>query len=168
MVTVRVAQIADTGQAWSIRTEAIIGACPGYYPAEIIAAWAYGEMPEAFANRLVAEGCVASIGNRVVGFGALLAEKSMVDGLFVHPDCMGQGIGRQLLACLETMAHERGIERLSLDASLNAAPFYRACGYRGTEVSVYHSPRGIDLACIPMAKKLRAGMIVDHTGDTGD
>jgi hypothetical protein len=37
---------------------------------------------------------------------------------------------------------------------LNAAQFYRRRGYEGCEQSIYHSPSGLELACIPMVKRL--------------
>lgn len=53
---------------------------------------------------------------------------------------------------LETLARSAGLAEIRLDASLNAAPFYRSLGFSGDEVSLYHSPRGFSLACIPMVK----------------
>ena len=40
-------------------------------------------------------------------------------------------------------------------SELNAADFYRRCGYVGDEQAIYHSPSGLQLACIPMRKHLR-------------
>jgi hypothetical protein len=37
---------------------------------------------------------------------------------------------------------------------LNAASFYRACGYVGEQPAIYHSPSGLELACIPMTKRI--------------
>jgi hypothetical protein len=64
---------------------------------------------------------------------------------------MRTGIGRQVLQDLEKLALQAVLTELSLDA----APFYRACGFVGNSVAKYESPRGIDLDCIPMTKKLR-------------
>ncbi|MGA2069083.1 MAG: hypothetical protein ABSG86_29280, partial [Thermoguttaceae bacterium] len=37
---------------------------------------------------------------------------------------------------------------------LNAAEFYRSCGFVGEAIGLYQSPRGITLDCIPMTKVL--------------
>ena len=59
-----------------------------------------------------------------------------------------------MLDHLESVARELAIEAVVLDATLNAASFYRACGYVGDEQAVYHSPSGLALACIAMTKQI--------------
>ncbi|MFT4929561.1 MAG: hypothetical protein ACI8WB_005695 [Phenylobacterium sp.] len=49
---------------------------------------------------------------------------------------------------------EMGLTQVKLDATLNAAEFYRSCGFVGDKVSTYNSPRGFEMACIPMLKRL--------------
>jgi hypothetical protein len=61
-----------------------------------------------------------------------------------------------VLVYLEALARELGIEEVILDATLNAADFYRRCGYVGDEPAIYHSPSGLQLACIPMRKHLHS------------
>ncbi|MNJ70309.1 hypothetical protein D3C77_667580 [compost metagenome] len=70
------------------------------------------------------------------------------------PGYMQQGLGKQMLAFLEALARNLGLAQVNLDATLNAAAFYRQCGYVGEATALYHSPRGIDLACVPMTKVL--------------
>ncbi len=154
MIVIRKARAADAEQAWAVRTTAILAACVDLYPEDIIRTWAYGELPPTFGDRLAQAGCIAEVDGEMAGFGVLKLEDAKVDGMFVKPARMRQGIGRRLLRRLEAMARAHGLQRLSLDASLNGAPFYRACGYAGEEVSVYHSPRGIGLSCVPMSKEL--------------
>ncbi len=43
----------------------------------------------------------------------------------VHPDCVGQGIGRALLAHIFDVAHARGYKKLSLETGTGAS-FYPA------------------------------------------
>ena len=78
-----------------------------------------------------------------------------VDAMFVHPSRIGTGVGRRILFYLEELAHEAGLAHVSLESTLNAASFYRACGYVGQTAAKYESPRGISLDCIPMKKSLR-------------
>jgi GNAT superfamily N-acetyltransferase len=67
---------------------------------------------------------------RVVGYYALVNKPPdmYLDKLFVEPDRIGTGCGKQLwLHALDT-ARQMGIAVLMLDADPNAAAFYRAMG----------------------------------------
>lgn len=55
----------------------------------------------------------------------------MPGAIFVLPGFMQQGIGMKVLNYLECLARDLGLEEVNLDAMLNAADFYRRCGYMG-------------------------------------
>jgi hypothetical protein len=57
-----------------------------------------------------------------------------------------------MVSFLEDMARAAGLSKLTLDSTLNAADFYRRCGFAGDVVEKYQSPRGITLDCIRMTK----------------
>jgi putative acetyltransferase len=63
-----------------------------------------------------------------VGF-ASLKDNQEIDMLYVHPSAAGQGIGTLLCDALEKLAGARGVKSLSVDASDNAADFFRKRGY---------------------------------------
>ena len=67
---------------------------------------------------------------------------------------MGRGIGRKMMEYLEERALEAELPHLILDSTLNAADFYRRCGFVGERIAQYQSPRGLTLACVPMIKHL--------------
>lgn len=48
----------------------------------------------------------------------------------VHPDFRGRGLGRLLLAALETDAGQHGETRIILHAREHSLEFYHHCGYR--------------------------------------
>jgi len=154
MLIIRKAEREDGAAAWAIRNAAILHQSAGHYPDEALRIWTEGAMPEAFAEEVASAFYVAVSGKRIVGTGTLQLDSGKVDAIFVHPDHMRRGVGRCMLAFLEDLAREQGLDTLHLDATLNAVPFYRACGYQGEAVSTYHSPRGIELDCIPMRKQL--------------
>jgi N-acetylglutamate synthase-like GNAT family acetyltransferase len=81
-------------------------------------------------------------------------DNSEIGAIFVLPGFMQQGIGLKMLSHLECLARELGLKAVNLDATLNAADFYRRCGFVGDEPSIYHSPSGLQLACVPMVKRL--------------
>ena len=70
------------------------------------------------------------------------------------PRDQGRGVGREMLQFLESLAGNHGVITMRLDATLNAAPFYRRCGWTGDLVSTYRNSRGLELACVPMTKRL--------------
>ena len=77
-----------------------------------------------------------------------------IDAIFVQPDFMGKGAAKLMLKYLESMVIKKNLSCISLQSTLNAAGFYRSNGYEGDDVSVYRSPRGIELDCVPMKKWL--------------
>ena len=155
-LVIRKAERQDAIAAWDIRNAAILAHCTGYYHGEQLATWTDGEITDHFIESVAEHWYVVTVSDTVVATGMLDCVTGQVDAIFVRPDRMGLGVGRAMLAHLECLAVESGLARLTLDSTLNAAPFYRKCGFVGDQLSVYKSPRGISLACIPMAKQLLA------------
>ena len=151
---IRKAQAADASDAWDIRNAAILNGCAGHYPADLLKTWTDGEMTER-SVQLVAENFhVATLDEIVVATGVIDLSTGQLDAIFVRPDKMGLGRGKRMTAYLEDLAIREGLTELRLDSTLNAAPFYRICGFEGDAIGQYQSPRGIMLDCIPMTKRL--------------
>ncbi|MFM8581608.1 MAG: GNAT family N-acetyltransferase [Planctomycetaceae bacterium] len=72
---------------------------------------------------------VAEREGQLLGFGELLPS-GHVDCFYVHHAHQRQGVGRAILAGLEAEAARLGLQRLDLEASLTAQPFFEACGWR--------------------------------------
>ncbi len=52
--------------------------------------------------------------------------------MYVAPEVRGQGVGRALLACIETEAAREGLALLRLETGIRQAEaiaLYRSCGY---------------------------------------
>ena len=67
-----------------------------------------------------------------LGFGVLLPRadgEAELDGLFVHPDHWGQGVGRGLVAEAERRARLLGSPWLNVLGNRNAEGFYVACDF---------------------------------------
>jgi hypothetical protein len=47
-----------------------------------------------------------------------------------------------------------GLQEVHLEATINAASFYRKHGFLGEDISIYKSPRGIELECVHMVKAI--------------
>jgi hypothetical protein len=63
----------------------------------------------------------------------------------------------KMLQFLEALASNHRLVAMRLDATLNAAPFYRRCGWSGDSVSTYRTSHGLELACVPMTKRVIVG-----------
>ncbi len=137
-----------------MRNAAIRSQCQGHYSPEELAVWTSGELTEQFTKIIEDYFYVAALDGLAIGTGMVNLESGKVDAIFVHPSYMRTGIGGQILAHLEKLALDARLVQLSLDSTLNAAPFYRKCGFAGDSIAKYESPKGISLDCIPMIKSL--------------
>jgi GNAT superfamily N-acetyltransferase len=153
---IRKARADDAAVAWEIRNAAILSQCKGHYPPESLAIWAKGEITDGFIQFVVEQLYVATVNDAVVGTGTVDCNTGRLDDVFVRPDMMRRGIGKQMVSFLEEIGRAASLTKLTLDSTLNAAEFYRSCGFVGEAIGIYQSPRGITLACIPMIKVLRS------------
>jgi predicted N-acetyltransferase YhbS len=97
------------------------------------------------SNNWTIDGVVAKIQNRVtyvaiddndiVGTAGFDGQQART--VFVRPDRHKLGVGSLLVGAVETLAIERGLNRLSLLSSITAEGFYQRLGYTPVR-DVYH------------------------------
>jgi putative acetyltransferase len=117
--------------------------CRDYAPHQI-AAWASDEIDVAdwssrFVGRFVV---VAEQAGQPVGFAELEANGHL-DRFYVSADCQGQGVGREMISAIVCEADRRGLERLFVEASLTARPFFERQGFTHLATQVV-SLRGVE------------------------
>ncbi|WP_242176550.1 MULTISPECIES: GNAT family N-acetyltransferase [unclassified Pseudomonas] len=156
MLSITRATHADANAAFDIRRDAIRSQCIGAYTAEQMALWTRGAAEDGYSALMDKPFYLGWVNGEPVVTGMLDPDNNEVGALFVLPAFTGRGYGKAMLDHLENIARELAIETVVLDSTLNAASFYRACGYVGDQQAVYHSPSGLELACIPMIKQLNA------------
>lgn len=151
----RRATLADATALWMIRHDAIRYGCRGHYPDQVLEPWAAVAMPDAFRADLEQD-CVvvATVQATVAGFASLKMATARIEAVFVSPHHARRGLGRSLLARLETIATDAGLQSLSLTATLNAVPFYRALGFAAVSDGTYRTSIGVDIACVHMRKTI--------------
>ncbi|MCF5548265.1 GNAT family N-acetyltransferase [Pseudomonas salomonii] len=154
MLEIKRATPADAQTAFDIRLLAIRSQCIGAYTAEQMALWTRGKAEDGYDTLMDKPFYLGWVNGEPVVTGMLDLDNNEMGALFVLPEFAGRGYGKAMLDHLEKLARELAIEEVVLDSTLNAASFYRACGYVGEEQAVYHSPSGLELACIPMVKQL--------------
>jgi len=76
------------------------------------------------------ETLVAEIVGDLVGATQIDPRTGLLRALFVDPRSQGQGVGRTLLAAIESRALAAHCDRLFGAMSLNAVEFYRRAGFR--------------------------------------
>lgn len=155
-MAIRKATAADAQSVFDIRIAAINSQCIGHYDIRDLEQWTAGTMSPLFV-KMVEDKChIATVGATPVGTGMIDLVSGQIDAVFVQPSFMDRGIGRQIMFYLERLAIDAGMVQLKLEATLNAASFYKAVGFQGNTVSKYCSSGGLALDCIPMTKDLRS------------
>lgn len=154
MLVIRPATRADAQRTLDIRRAAIHAQCIGAYSAQDMHTWTQAVVTPPYAELVQQHFYLARWHGEDVATIMLGPQAGELGALFVAPQAMGQGIGRRLVEYLEGLARSAGWTHLTLDTTLNAAPFYRRCGFIGEAESVYESPSGISLRCVPMRKAL--------------
>ena len=120
---------ADTPVLAAIFAAAIAELTGDDYSEEQRGAWAAVAEDDAFGKALASElTLIATLRNAPVGFASLKG-KDTIDMLYVHPGTARQGVASMLLDALEKLAGGRGAAKLTVDASDNAADFFRKRGY---------------------------------------
>lgn len=151
---VRLAQAADAGEIAAIYYNTIRRVNAADYSRQQIEAWA-PELPRAedWRQRMSSyTTVVADDGGTIAGF-AELEEDGHIDCFYCHHDYQRRGVGSLVLAEVEKAARSRGIERLYLESSATARPFFEARGF----VSLGRRDivvRGVELENYAMEKHL--------------
>ncbi|GIG61771.1 hypothetical protein Lfu02_61430 [Longispora fulva] len=143
MVTIRGFRDADAPVVWTLSTLPNIGAtADASIPLALEPAAgppaAFDDLADVRASFDGAGGAflVAETGGHLVGMGGILpndAGQAEVLRVRVHPATRRQGVGRALMAALETRAAELGLREMFLDTATNqpeAVAFYQGLGYR--------------------------------------
>jgi putative acetyltransferase len=153
---IRIAKQEDSEEIWRIHTSAVREISDSHYTAQEIKVWADAEKPEHFKESIRNnEFYVAEENGSVIGFG-ILTRNGGIEGIYVKPDVVRRGVGKEILKKLEGRARELDLTTLHLDSSLNAVPFYERAGYEQQQQQAKHSlASGDEMACVRMIKELK-------------
>ena len=136
----------DARSLHDIRRRSILALAPPTMPVAEAQAWATQLTLPGMERKLhELEVWVAELDGVPAGWGAIRGDR--LEGLYTAPEFAGRAVGAGVLAMLERLMRERGIETVRAEASSNALAFYIRRGYRadGTQ-----TPNG----AWPIAKEL--------------
>ena len=105
-----------------------------YHP-DLIERWAPQDQDMSeWADRLARKKpFVAALDEQIVGM-AEIEEDGFIDYFYVHPQWQGRGIGKALLAAVESEAARFGVGLIYADVSITAKSFFLLRGFLVTEV----------------------------------
>ncbi|MBM6605206.1 GNAT family N-acetyltransferase [Enterobacteriaceae bacterium RIT814] len=149
----RKAQAHEAEALWNLRNLAIRHGCVSSYSLEIIRNWTPEAMPEHYRKMIIdnpfyvidAQGVLAAS-------GYLDLNAASVEAIFTLPGYTGKGLASQIIAAIKDEAAARGITRLTLEATPNAADFYLRHGFEWLGESMHPSAMArAELRCVNMA-----------------
>lgn len=141
---------------WDLRNQAIRHGCATSYTPQIIAAWTPAAMPEHYRQMVIDNPFyVIDIEGRLAASGYLDLQAGSVEAIFTLPGYTGRGLASRIIAALKEEALARGMSRITLESTPNAATFYQRLGFETLGESVHFSRMaGADLRCINMIMTL--------------
>lgn len=71
---------------------------------------------------------IATVNGAIIGFMDIGSD-GHIDYAYVDPKCQGKGIGKFLYDHIETIALEKSVHELSVEASKPAMPFFKKMGF---------------------------------------
>lgn len=157
MTSVRRAENKDAGVAMQLIRRSIEELCVADHRNDpvTLAGWLANKTPENFRSWIANPDnfcVVVEADGRLSGVG-LLHRGGEIQLFYLAPGAQRQGMGRAIHAALEAQARAWGLQKLHLDSTAMARPFYEALGYQATGASI---PRFGVLRCYPYEKVLRA------------
>ena len=167
-LTFRDATESDADSIWRVHTSSIKELCSGHYSAEKISSWVERQRKERYAQLIAREDdfvVAEDADGQIVAFGHLgpcndserfsPQANFEVFGFYVSPKVQRQGVGRRLMAELERRAIAQGCVGLGVYSTLNATPFYEACGFVMIRDSHCHCLGGVELECKELEKSMK-------------
>jgi N-acetylglutamate synthase-like GNAT family acetyltransferase len=130
-VKVRPATVDDCVDIHRVQDAAIRGIHAGKAIDQGVADYLGKRSPASYEKEMVHERFVVVVEEgEILGYGALHIAKMEITSVFVGPAHQRRGVGRVVLAALEKLARDGGIETVQLQATGTAIIFYLATGYQ--------------------------------------
>ena len=158
-IAIRRLRSEDTKAFLEVHRAAVRGTASVDYPPDIIDAWAPlpildAEVETALANSDGEIRVGAVVDGALAGVGAVIPRLRELRACYVLPEKGRTGVGRMIVARLESIASAEGAPFLIVESSLNAVSFYRALGYEILRTGDHVLSSGAAMASMIMRKAL--------------
>jgi N-acetylglutamate synthase-like GNAT family acetyltransferase len=97
---------------------------------------------------------VAEAAGEIIGFASMSNSYDNINAVYVDPNWVKCGIGRQLVQSLENIAQENSCPSISVTADLNTSGFYQKLGFKVVEEYSYPLEAQEPLLCHILTKPL--------------
>jgi N-acetylglutamate synthase-like GNAT family acetyltransferase len=97
---------------------------------------------------------VAEADGAIIGFASMAHDCCSISAVYVDPNWMKRGVGKQLVQSLENIARENSCSSLSVTADLNTSGFYQKLGFKVVKKYRYPLEAQAPLPCHILAKPL--------------
>ncbi len=155
-ITIRQATTEDAPAIAEVRSDAIRNVKHEGYDQSALDEWA-GPVEDR-VQKLLSNSAdvriVAEADDKIVGYGELVTTENLLGACYVLSSADGQGVGKTIVAELERIALEKGLDHLHMESSANAEPFYIRCGYQVLERGKHTMRSGAVMDCVMMRKDL--------------
>jgi len=164
MIELRPLTVDDLSIARYIHAAAFARAAQGHYSSADIEAFGEFVRSARYADLMLGNPAVAAwlgadmIATAAWSPGEAQSPTARIFGVFVRPMFTGEGIGRRIVGHVEEEAREAGYPALEAAATLNAAPFFEAIGYRFVRGGAWALPTGREIALTFLRKADFAGL----------
>jgi GNAT superfamily N-acetyltransferase len=163
-ITIRIATSGDAASACNVLCRSISHCCVDDHNNDetILNAWLGNKTPETVASWFGSPAnftVVACEGDAMVGV-AMVTRQGKIVLCHVLPERQFTGVGKAMLAALETQVREWGLRGLQVQSTVTATPFYMRNGYiaNGTARSRYGAE------AITLSKQFVAGAYARKPG----
>ncbi|MEH1873014.1 GNAT family N-acetyltransferase [Nostoc sp.] len=122
----RIYEIADTEEIMKLFYDTVHEVNIHDYTQEQVDAWASANMDiDVWIKSLKSKFTYVAEQGKIIGFGELEAN-GHIDRFYCHKDFQRKGIGKKILEQLELKAKSLEIEKLFVEASITAKPFFES------------------------------------------
>ncbi|NKC01240.1 MAG: GNAT family N-acetyltransferase [Pseudomonadales bacterium] len=158
MISIRRAEHRDAASIIAAHVRSIREVCSKSYTPAQIEAWSSRDFKENVWCQTIDRDCVWVLdsGERILGFGHLRfnsAELGTIEGLYFVPEANGRGLGKKLMSLIYAHLEQTSVEKLVLQATLNAEGFYYAMGFQSVG-STFVEFHGEKVECVDMVNSL--------------
>ena len=130
LMIIRLARDKDYAAIARLHKATIRQVNSGDYPEDVIEVWSGRTNANRFRNSAAeVKRWVAVWGEKVIGF-CDHDFKCELQGLYVHKDFQGKGVGGKLYRKAEASMKKLGCKNMKLMSTITAKPFYQKMGYR--------------------------------------